>query len=158
MPTSQSTWGQVSGQATPYGQQSASPQGQTSASWHAVGRTGAPVLVSIGDIQVTTDQVLTPSGAIPLARAQFTFQDSSVTQSKIPTWAIILAVIGFLFFFLGLLFLFVRETTTTGFVTVSVVGPGFTHTTHVPVASPQQVNEIAARVQHANNVALAQRT
>lgn len=118
---------------------------------------GAPVLVSIGDIQVTSTHVLTPRGTFPLDRVQFTFQNNSLTQSHIPAWAIVLAILGFFFFLLGLLFLLVRETTTSGFVTVSVVGPGFTHSTQLPVSSPQQVNDIAGRVQHANNVAMSHR-
>lgn len=145
--------------AQPQYQQSAPPPQQFQQPGYGMAeqQPTAPILVTIGDIQVTGEQVITPRGAIPLRQAQFTFQDLSIHTSKIPGWAIALAVIGFFFALLGLLFLLVKEESTTGFVQVSVVGPGFTHTTQLPVSSPQQVSDIAARVQHANNIATSQR-
>lgn len=48
-----------------------------------------------------------------------------VTRRFIPTWAIVLAVIGFLFFLLGLLFLLVRTSETLEIrISASPDGPG----------------------------------
>ncbi|QLQ16711.1 MAG: hypothetical protein HZY73_14820 [Micropruina sp.] len=47
-----------------------------------------------------------------------------MTTRVIPGWAVLFAILGFLFFLLGLLFLLVREERTTGFVQVQVVAPG----------------------------------
>jgi hypothetical protein len=60
-----------------------------------------------------------------------------VTES-IPAWAIILAIVFFIFCLLGLLFLLVKERRVNGAVQVGVQGPGFAHSTYIPV-----YNEIA---------------
>jgi hypothetical protein len=64
------------------------------------------------------------------------------TRKYWPTWVIVVAVVGALFFFLGLLILFYRETET---LTVSLTGSGVGATTVVVVgtASP----ELIARLQ-----------
>lgn len=109
---------------------------------------GEPVLVSIGDISVTATQVFTPSGTRPLSELQWSVTDMSLTSEGIPTWAIVCAVIFILACFLGLLFLLVKETSTKGSVQVTVHGPGFVHTTQIPVFSPQQIADIHARVNY----------
>jgi hypothetical protein len=113
---------------------------------------GEPVLVVIGDISVTSTTVYTPSGSRPLAEVSWTFTDMSVTSQNIPTWAIVCAIVFFLACFLGLLFLLAKENTTTGSVQVTVHGPGFLHTTTIPVSSPQQVADINARVNYARTL------
>jgi hypothetical protein len=70
-------------------------------------------------------------------------------------WAIVCAIIGVFFFLLGLLFLLVKETTTRGAMQVTVLGPGFVHTTNIPVTSQAQVTDINARVNHARILAAA---
>jgi hypothetical protein len=115
--------------------------------------SGEPVLVAIGDISVTQTRVFTPSGVRPLSEVSWTVTDGSVTTTAIPTWAIVCAIIGFFFFLLGLLFLLVRETRTTGAMQVTVYAPGFVHTTQIPVISPAQVVDINARVNHARMIA-----
>ena len=119
-------------------------------------RTGQP-LVQIGDITVTQDEVVTPSGRIPLGQAQLMFTDGSMTSQVTPGWAVVLAVLGFFFFLLGLLFLLVKEERTTGFVTVTVTGPGFMHACRMPAFSRAQVNDVLARVNHANGLAQSRR-
>jgi hypothetical protein len=119
---------------------------------------GEPVLVTIGDISVTQSQVFTPSGSRPLGEVSWTVTDGSVTTSGIPVWAIIATIITFWFFLLGLLFLLVKETTTRGAMQVTVFGPGFVHTTNVPVISQAHVVDINARVNHARMLASAYAT
>ena len=62
--------------------------------------------------------------------------DMSRTEEKIPTHAIILAVIFFLFCLLGLLFLLMKERRTTGFIQVMVTSGGKHHSTMVQATGP----------------------
>lgn len=110
--------------------------------------SGEPILVTIGDISVTSTTVYTPSGSRPLAEVSWTFTDMSMTSQAIPTWAIVCAIVFFLFCFLGLLFLLAKEDKTTGGVQVTVHGPGFVHTASIPVFSMAQVADINARVNY----------
>jgi hypothetical protein len=48
----------------------------------------------------------------------------------IPVWAIVLAIIFFVFCLLGLLFLLVKERRVHGAVQVGVQGPGFSYATY----------------------------
>ncbi|MGE3288799.1 MAG: hypothetical protein AB7J32_22230 [Pseudonocardia sp.] len=112
-----------------------------------------PFLVSFGDIGVTSNWVVTPSGRVPVRQAQFLFTDLSHTTSTIPAWAIVLAIVFFLFCLLGLLFLLVKEERTGGWVQIVVTGPGLAHTTQLPVSSPQQVMHYAAQVNYARAIA-----
>lgn len=112
-------------------------------------------LVTIGDITVTNTTVITPVGSIPLAKAQFNFSDMSRTERVTPAWAIVLAIIGFLFFLLGLLFLLVKEERTTGAIQVIVTGPGFMHTFQSPVSNSALVRDFAGRVNYAKSLVAA---
>jgi hypothetical protein len=116
---------------------------------------GEPVLVTIGDISVTATTVHTPSGSRPLSEVQWTFTDMSMNSAAIPTWAIICAVVFFVFCFLGLLFLLAKENKTTGSVQATVSGPGFVHTTMIPVSSLEQVADYNARVNYARTLTAA---
>jgi hypothetical protein len=109
---------------------------------------GEPVMVTIGDISVTSTAVYTPSGSRSLSEVSWTFTDMSVTSQNIPTWAIVCAIVFFVFCLLGLLFLLAKENSTTGAVQVTVHGPGFVHTTTIPVSSVQQIADINARVNY----------
>jgi hypothetical protein len=113
------------------------------------------MLVTIGDIGVTPSTVVTPSGTRPVGRVQWMFTDMSRTTQVIPTWAIVCTVIFFLFCLLGLLFLLVKESRTEGHVQVVVQGPGFVHTTQLPVSSIAQVADYNARVNYARSVSAA---
>lgn len=110
--------------------------------------SGEQILVTIGDISVTATTVYTPSGARPLGELSWTFTDMSVTSQAIPTWAIVCAIVFFVFCFLGLLFLLAKEDKTQGSVQVTVHGPGFVHTSTIPVSSIAQVADINARVNY----------
>ncbi|HET9893530.1 MAG TPA: hypothetical protein VFQ44_01100 [Streptosporangiaceae bacterium] len=113
---------------------------------------GEPVLVSIGDISVTSTTVHTPSGSCPLSEVSWNLTDMSVTSQNIPTWAIICAVVFFVFCFVGLLFLLAKENSTRGSVQVTVHGPNLGHTTMIPVISMEQVNDISNRVGYARTL------
>ena len=112
-----------------------------------------PLLVSIGDIAVTQSQVITPSGTRPIGEVQWTFTDMTRTTQGIPIWAIVCAVVGFFVVcFLSLLLLLVKEWKTEGWVQVVVQGPDFHHSTSLPVSSPYQVSDYAARVNYARSI------
>jgi hypothetical protein len=108
-----------------------------------------PFLVDVGDIHVSPHWVVTPSGTAPLAGAQWFFLDQSRTERRIPTWAIVLAIVFALACLLGLLFLLVKEDVTAGWVQVSVRAGQMTHITHVPVRSRMDVGRVAELVQQA---------
>jgi len=110
--------------------------------------SGEPVLVTIGDISVTQSRVFTPSGSRDLSEVSWTVTDMSVTSQGIPAWAIVCAIIFFAFCGLGLLFLLVKETKTQGAVQITVHGPGFVHTSQIPVYSLDQVADLNARVNY----------
>lgn len=111
-----------------------------------------PQLVTIGDISVTPSSVVTPSGSAPIGEVHFFLTDLSHTRHSIPAWAIVCAVLFFLFCFLGLLFLLVKETRTEGHVQVVVQGPRLLHTVHLPVWSVDQVHDYNARVNYARSI------
>ncbi|TWS19872.1 hypothetical protein FK529_06895 [Tsukamurella asaccharolytica] len=115
-----------------------------------------PVLVSIGDIHCTRTDVITPAGTFPIAGAQWTVTNQSVTTREIPTWATVLAIVGaFVVCLFSLLFLLVKEDRTQGFVQVSVFGPeGRSYTTNIPVHSPLAVQDVFQRVDFARNLAI----
>ena len=86
-----------------------------------------PVLVQFGDITLTEHWLVTPAGSAPLRGTQLFVTDMTREERYIPAWAIVFAVIGFFFFFLGLLFLLVKETRTSGFMQISVTNGAFSY-------------------------------
>jgi hypothetical protein len=113
-----------------------------------------PFLFTLGDIGVTQTQISTPNGVAPLAGSSWAATDMTVTSTKIPTWAIVVAIVGALFTcFLSLLFLLAKEQTTSGYVQVSVRSGELTHTTQIPVTSPHQVTSVRAGVSQAQVLA-----
>jgi hypothetical protein len=114
-----------------------------------------PFVVTIGDIGVTQRLVVTPNGNAPLAGSRWIVLDHSRTERKIPTWAIVLAVIFALLCLLGLLFLLVKENRTTGYVEVSVMSGTLSHVTQIPVRSEQEIAQIRQRVHQAQTLAAA---
>lgn len=112
---------------------------------------GAP-LVSIGDITVMNHGIVTPSGTLPMRGAVWNATDMSRTEEKIPTHAIILAVIFFLFCLLGLLFLLMKERKTTGFIQVMVTSGGKHHSTMVQATHPDSFQQVMGQVAYARSL------
>ncbi|GAA2807365.1 hypothetical protein [Saccharopolyspora taberi] len=113
-------------------------------------------LVTIGDISVTSTTVFTPSGQAPVKEVHWTFTDMSRTTTAIPTWAIVLAVVFFLFCFLGLLFLLAKEERTYGYAQVTVQGRNLLHVVQIPVANPMMVADLNSRVNYARSLSYGQ--
>ncbi|MEJ2886423.1 hypothetical protein [Actinomycetospora aeridis] len=116
------------------------------------GEPPQPVLLSVGDIAVTPEYVVLPQGRFPVGQAQWSLTDQSRTTSEIPTWAIVLAVVFFLFCFLGLLFLLVKEQRTVGWAQIGVQGPGFFHAVQLPVSSPYDVARYQDMINYARSI------
>ncbi|MFI1498261.1 hypothetical protein [Streptomyces platensis] len=110
--------------------------------------------LSLGDIAVTGDTVMTPAGPMPLKGAVWTATDMSRTEEKIPAHAVVLAVVFFLFCLLGLLFLLMKERVTTGFVQVTVNSGGRHHSTMIPVQSREQVMFVLNQVNYARSLSV----
>jgi uncharacterized membrane protein YeiB len=115
------------------------------------------VLLTIGDIGVSRYWVVTPNGSAPLQGSTWVVLDMTRTEQKIPTWAIVLAVVFALACLLGLLFLLVKEEVTTGYVQVQVKSGNLQHATQVPVSSTVAVAQIRQQVSQAQSMAAALR-
>ncbi|WP_328769115.1 hypothetical protein [Streptomyces sp. NBC_00286] len=112
---------------------------------------GAP-LMAIGDITVMNDQIVTPAGTLPLRGAVWNATDMSHTEEKIPTHAIILAIIFFIFCLLGLLFLLMKERKTTGYIQVTVTSAGRHHQTMIPAYGPDTFPAIMGQINYARSL------
>lgn len=130
----------------------------------AVQAGGAP-LVSIGDITVVQDGIITPAGTLPLRGAVWNATDMSHTEERIPPVAVVLAIVFALLCLVGLFFLLMKEKKTTGFQ-VTVTSGGRHHATMVPATGPQtfphvmvaQLREVAERhVAHGASARAARR-
>ncbi|MEU8705163.1 hypothetical protein [Streptomyces sp. NPDC048565] len=112
---------------------------------------GVPVL-SLGDITVMNDGIVTPSGTLPLKGAVWTATDMSRTEEKIPTVGIVLAIVFALFCLIGLLFLLMKEKRTTGFVQITVTSGGRHHQTMIPATGPETFPWIMSQVNTARTL------
>lgn len=114
-----------------------------------------PVVLTIGDIGITRYWVVTPNGSAPLAGSTWIPRDMTTTDSKIPTWAIVLAVIFALFCLVGLFFLLVKEQVTRGYFEVTVTSESLMHTTQIPISREFQVAQMRQLVSQAQSMAAA---
>ncbi|MFJ9376094.1 hypothetical protein [Streptomyces sp. NPDC101455] len=114
---------------------------------------GAPLL-TLGDIAVNGDTIVSPAGSMPLRGAVWTATDMSRTEERIPPHAIVLAILFFLLCFVGLLFLLMKERVTTGFVQVGVNSGGRHHSTMIPVQSRDQVVYVLNQVSYAQSISV----
>jgi hypothetical protein len=114
-----------------------------------------PTLVTIGDIVVSQNWVVTPGGTKPRQQVVWSVTPMVQTTESIPPWAIVCCVIFFIFCLLGLLFLLAKEQKTTGSVQVSVQGPDFHYVTYVPIYDLHQVQDIVARVDYVRSLSNA---
>ncbi|WP_267243028.1 hypothetical protein [Streptomyces sp. PR69] len=115
------------------------------------GGAGAPLL-ALGDITVMGDSIVTPAGTMPLKGAVWNATDMSRTEEKIPTHAIVLAVVFFVFCFLGLLFLLMKEKQTTGFIQITVTSGGKHHSTVIPAQGPQTFPWVMGQLNYARSL------
>lgn len=114
--------------------------------------TPNPAPTAIGDITVSGWEIITPNGRAPIANSSWVAIDNSQTESKIPSYAIVLAIVFALACLLGLLFLLIKETVTRGYVEVRVTTPTLSHVTQVPVASAADVAHVRSLVAWAQSL------
>src|SRR5438874_9426495 len=119
------------------------------------GGQGEPTLVTVGDIAVTPSAVLTPSGRYPLGGSTWIVSNNTMMTESIPAYAIVLAIIFFIFCLLGLFFLLIKERKVTGFMQVSVQGAGIYHMTQVRISQAQQVVDVEYRVAYIRSLIAA---
>ncbi|TYR59359.1 MULTISPECIES: hypothetical protein [Streptomyces] len=140
-------YGYPHGQPTMPGQYLPVPQG-------VPGQGGGVPVLSIGDITVMNDAIVTPSGSMPLKGAVWTATDMSRTEEKIPAHAIVLAIIFALFCLIGLLFLLMKEKRTTGFVQVTVTSGGRHHSTMIPAMGPHTFPAVMGQLNQARSMSI----
>lgn len=104
------------------------------------------VRVQLGDIAVTDTRVYTPVGSYPLAGTTWMVANQTYVTESIPAWAIVFAIIFFIFCLLGLLFLLVKERKLYGTMQVSVQGNGLSYSTYIPVNNSVQIFQINTTV------------
>lgn len=115
-----------------------------------------PVVARFGAIEVTSTSVRTPGGDFPLAGTTWRTEDRWCTRRVLPSWAIVLAVFGFLLVpFVSLLFLLVRERRTSGVVRVVVDGGIRPYAVDVPVSSPAAARAVHYQVGYVRTLANA---
>lgn len=128
-----------------YGYPAAAP-----AAPHGVGGAG----LALGDITIAGDQIITPSGTMPLKGAMWNATDFSRTETKIPTHAVVLAIVFFLFCLLGLLFLLMKEKTTTGYIQVTVTSGGRHHSTMIPAVDASTFPWVMGQLNYARSLSI----
>jgi hypothetical protein len=105
-----------------------------------------PVRVRLGDISVSDTRVQTPYGRFPLAGTTWMVTNQTYVTESIPAWAIVCAILFFIFCLLGLLFLLVKERKLYGAMQVSVQGPGLSYSTYIPVYDQTAIYAINSNV------------
>jgi hypothetical protein len=116
--------------------------------------TPEPVVLNIGEIQVTSTTIRTPIGELPLRGSQWHVTDAWTTEQKIPTWAIVLAVVGFFCLtFFSLLFLLAKETVHRAMVNVQVTSGGVQYVARIPANDPAQVQHIYQQINYVRSLA-----
>ena len=113
-----------------------------------------PVIVQIGEIGVTSAVVHTPAGDIPLAGSNWQVHDYWHSEQKIPTWAIVAAIVGFcVLTVFSLLFLLAKETIQRGTVQVTVTNGQRQYVARIPVTAPEQVSYVHQQVNYVRSLA-----
>lgn len=113
------------------------------------------VVLTIGDIGVSPNWVVTPNGSASLRDAQWTVQDRTTTTPATPTWAIVMAILGLVFCLLGLFFLLVKEDQTRGYMEVTVRSGNLFHAVQLQANSPQAIAHTRQLVYQAQSMAAA---
>lgn len=116
---------------------------------------GEPVILSIGEIGVTSTMIHTPAGSFPLRGSQWTVADQWTMTQKIPTWAIVMSIVTFFCVFLfSLLFLLARENVYSGMVTVTVGNGPYMYVARLPALNQQHVQYLYQQVNYVRALSL----
>jgi hypothetical protein len=113
-----------------------------------------PVIVQIGEIAVTSTVVRTPAGDIPLAGSTWTVADYWHNEQKIPTWAIVCAIVGFcVLTVFSLFFLLAKETVYRGTAQITVTNGTRQYVARIPVTDQFQVAHLHQQVNYVRSLA-----
>jgi hypothetical protein len=112
-------------------------------------------LTTIGDISISQNWVLTPTGPHPIRGSTWTATDMSHYQESVSIVGVVLAILFLWVCLLGLLFLLMKERKLVGYTQVTVQGNGFYHSTMIPVWGPQSVMSVHQQVNYARALAAA---
>ncbi len=114
-----------------------------------------PVIMRIGEIEVTSATVRTPAGSFPLRASQWSVSDQWTMQTRIPQWAIICAIVGFCCLTVfSLLFLLAKENIYTGAVTVTVSSGPMMYVARIGVGTQEQVQYVYNQVNYVRSLSL----
>jgi hypothetical protein len=117
--------------------------------------TSPAVIATIGDINVTSATINTPTGSVPLRGSVWTASDQWLPERRTPRWAVIAAIAGVCFTaLLSLLLLLIRTETYRATVTVSVASGSYFYTARMIVTTPAAVQEIYDRVNYVRSLAV----
>ncbi len=112
-------------------------------------------VLTIGDIGLTRELIVTTNGSAPLAGSQWIVRDLSTTRAQTPRWAAVLGIIFLLACLLGLLFFLIKQNVTSGYVEVQVTSGSLVHVTQIPVYSVAEVVVVKRMVREAQAMAVA---
>jgi hypothetical protein len=91
---------------------------------------------------------------MPLAGSTWQVNDYWHNEQKIPTWAIVCAIVGFcVLTVFSLLFLLIKETVPHGTVQVTVTNGTRQYVARIPVADQAQVGYIHQQVNYVRSLA-----
>ncbi|MEU8528182.1 MULTISPECIES: hypothetical protein [Streptomyces] len=137
-----------------YPQQTPMPGAPVPPPYPPMAPPGTGPTLSLGDIAIVGDQIITPAGPMPLKGAVWNAADMSRVEERIPPVAIVLAVVFFLFCLLGLLFLLMKEKQTTGYVQVTVTSGGRHHSTLIPATTPDTFFWVMGQINYARTLSI----
>ncbi|MEJ3744545.1 hypothetical protein WEI85_14770 [Actinomycetes bacterium KLBMP 9797] len=112
------------------------------------------VVARIGEIAVTSVTAYTPAGEIPLKGSTWHVSDFWHTEQRTPTWAIVMAILGFcVLTVFSLLFLLVKQTVYRGTVQVTVTNGPRQYVARIPVTAEPQVQYVHQQVNYVRSLA-----
>lgn len=114
----------------------------------AAGAHPEPPVVHLGGIVATQTQIVTPIGAWPAGDVTITVRDETMMVHKTPTWAIVLAIVGFFIVTVfSLFFLLAKEDVPTGGLRIVVTARnGQTYTEMFRVTSVGARNSLLQQI------------
>lgn len=116
--------------------------------------SSGPVIVEIAEMQITSTQVHTPSGDLPLAGSRWLVTDHWTSQRRTPMWAKITAFAAICFTGgLSLFLLLFKEQVAQGTVNITVTSGQQQYVSRVPVRHEDDVAAINQQVNYIRSLA-----
>ncbi len=132
--------------------------------WYQPAQPAAPVqasqtttdetpLLNLSGITITPNWVITPAGRAPRSQCRLAVAERVNWMQSTPTWAIVLAILGFFVVaFLSLFFLLAKEQRVTGIVDVTVSGPGLRYSAALPVVNAGALFALRNQIAYAHSL------